>query len=170
MVTVEIVLQIRNAAREMSATFFIRFRFDAREDTAALLADTGGVTDEPLASSCEVVTTADGKKPCVCMELWRNPFLSNNALLRVYAWEDAHVYTWRTDARLSAFPDILLTTINSERSCEVLSYYEVGRESSLETVLRQGAALDVVLSIEPEVIDVDDGEDSEGDKMGSDSD
>ena len=147
------VLQLRDAARAIDATFFGAFRFDADEGLATLLADTGGVTDEPHASSSEVVAKADDRHPSVCLELWRNPQLSDNALLRVYAWEHAPLYTWYTAARLSAFPDILLITINAKNSvgvrCEVLRYHEVGRGSRLEVAIRQVGQLDGVVSLEP---------------------
>ena len=145
-------MRLCNAAREIAATFVGTFRFEGDGGLETMLADAGGVTDEPHASSFEVVAKA-GRHPHVCLELWRNPDLSDNALLRVYAWDHVPMYEWQSVARLPAFPDIRLITVNAKTSeglrCQVLTYHEVERGSPLEAVLRCGGALDVVISIEP---------------------
>ena len=63
------------------------------------------------------------------------------------------MYEWQSVARLPAFPEINLITVNVNNSeglrCQVLNYHEVERGSPLEAVLRCGGALDVLISIEP---------------------
>lgn len=172
-VTVE---RLREAAVSISATFLCAFRFaPAGDGLAFILNDLGGVTDAPHASGEETITMTGNRQLYVCLELWRNPLLSESALMRAYAHESSErPYTWYTEMRLPDFPGTHLSTINGHSEIgpwvDTIRYAEVRGGGMLWDFIHENRTLNCAMRIDDVAQGVERGDaEQSSDDTGDDS-